>query len=395
MNRTAGVCLSALGLVALIFLCPTCRRSPIEQHLKEQSEAALTRAGLTDWTVGFEGRDARLFGPSAEAEQARTLVAQVPGVWDVQLVNDSVAPPPAPLSGSTPSPEAAATPEPTATATPEVKETPEPSASPQALPAGEPTGLVQVLSYGGVVYVRGVYPDEASRQSAVQAAKTVFGTGAVRDETALSGSGGTLGWPAETLKSLSALKSVRDLELSAGGDALILSGIVASAGEKQKLAGIAKASLPENITLENRLTLAGEKLPVPTPSASTALPTADRQKAQQLLDGIVGGGQVLFATASSRIQPEAYPYLNQIGEALKSQTTATIVVGGHTDNQGEEPDNRRLSQKRADSVRAYLVARGMPVQHLYAQGYGSSQPITTNTTEEGRRRNRRIGFIVR
>ena len=94
MNRTAGVCLSALGLVALIFLCPTCRRSPIEQHLKEQSEAALTRAGLTDWTVGFEGRDARLFGPSAEAEQARTLVAQVPGVWDVQLVNDSVAPPP-------------------------------------------------------------------------------------------------------------------------------------------------------------------------------------------------------------------------------------------------------------------------------------------------------------
>ncbi|WP_395145991.1 OmpA family protein, partial [Armatimonas sp.] len=132
-----------------------------------------------------------------------------------------------------------------------------------------------------------------------------------------------------------------------------------------------------------------------TPSASTALPTADRQKAQRLLDGIVGKGEVLFATASSRLQPGAYPYLNQIGEALKSQTTATIVVGGHTDNQGEEPDNRRLSQKRADSVRAYLVARGTPTKHLYAQGYGSSQPITTNTTEEGRRRNRRIGFVVR
>ena len=391
MNRTAGVCLSALGLVALIFLCPTCRRSPIEQHLKEQSEAALTRAGLTDWTVGFEGRDARLFGPSAEAEQARALVAQVPGVWDVQLVSGSVAPPPVPEATATP--EAQATPE--SKTTPEVQATPEPSPSLQAISAGEPTGLVQVLSYGGVVYVRGVYPDEASRQSAVQAAKTVFVTGAVRDETALSGSGGALGWPAETLKSLSALKSVRDLELSAGGDALTLSGIVASAGEKQKLAGIVKASLPENIILENRLTLTGEKLPLPTPSASTALPTADRQKAQRLLDGIVGRGQVLFATASSRIQPEAYPYLNQIGEALKSQTTATIVVGGHTDNQGEEPDNRRLSQKRADSVRAYLVARGMPVQHLYAQGYGSSQPIATNTTEEGRRRNRRIGFVVR
>lgn len=401
MNRTVGKWLSALGLVALMVLCPMCHREPIEQHLKAESRAALSRAGLPEWAknVSFSGFDATLFGPRGQAKQAGSVVrgvlsSQVPWLADIKILGKRE-----PDTDASPTPEASPSPEPSAapeaSPNPEPSPSPEPTARPTALAAGEPTGLVQILAYEDKVYVRGVYPDDTSRQSAVQAAKAAFGAATVRDETTLSGKGGKLGWPEETLKSLTALKSVRGLELSAGGDLVTLTGQARSAAERERLGGIVKASLPATVTLENRLTLAGEKPALVTPPASAALPETERKSAQQALNGVVGAGQVLFATASSRIRPEAYPYLDTIAETLKSQTAATVVVGGHTDNQGEESGNRLLSQKRADSVRSYLIARGVPARHLFAQGFGSSQPVADNHSEEGRRRNRRIGFVVR
>ena len=172
-------------------------------------------------------------------------------------------------------------------------------------------------------------------------------------------------------------------------------GSVSSNAERTRLGTALKAALPAGVSLENQLTLAGGTRPVPEPSESVALPQEERQKAQSTINTVVGTGEVLFTTGSSRIKAEAYPYLNQIAEALTAQSGATVTVGGHTDNAGQETDNRRLSQKRADSVRAYLVARGVPALHLFARGYGSSQPVASNATEEGRYRNRRIGFTVR
>ena len=403
MNTTTGKWLSGLGLVALMILCPVCHREPIEQHLTAQSRAALTKAGLPEWArnVSYSGFDATLFGPSAEATRAgsvvrQTLTTEVPWLADIKILGKKAASSTPATPAATAEPSAAPRESPTAAPTPSPapKASPAPQASPLALAAGEATGLVQILSYEGTVYVRGVYPDDASRQSALQAARAAFGS-RIKDETTLSGKGGSLGWPEQALKSLSALKPVRGLELSAGGDLVTLTGQVGSEEEKTKLGGLVKASLPATVTLENRLTLTGESVPVPTPAPAAALPAPERKSAQEKLNAVVGAGEVLFATASSRIRAEAYPYLDSIAGALKSQTTATVVVGGHTDNQGDEGSNRQLSQKRADSVRSYLIARGVPTRHLFAQGFGSSQPIASNVAEEGRRRNRRIGFVVR
>lgn len=385
--------MGALGLLALAVLCPTCHRTPIEKYLKGEAEAALKRDGLmgqpgkTDWSVAVDGLDVNLFGPSDTATRAQAIVqnelsAHVPWFFDVNLLGQS---------GATPSPKPSASP--AASATP----TPTPSASPKPAAVatdGNVTGLVQVLSYEGIHYVRGVYPDDASRKAAVRAVQAAFG-GTVKDETTLSGNGGELGWPEQPLKTLTALKSVRNLEISAGGDVITMAGLVRSDAERQKLGAMMKATLPSGVTLENQLTLAGETRAVPEPSSTAALSETERQKAQAQINAVVASGEVLFATASSRIKPEAYPYLNQITEALKAQTGATIVVGGHTDGEGDSAANRLLSQKRADSVRAYLVSRGIPSVHLFARGYGSSQPIASNATEEGRRRNRRTGFTVR
>ena len=71
-----------------------------------------------------------------------------------------------------------------------------------------------------------------------------------------------------------------------------------------------------------------------------------------------------------------------------------IEVSGHTDNTGDPEINRTLSQRRAEAVRAALVAGGAPADQLVAKGYGSGQPVADNATEDGRFRNRRIEYRV-
>ena len=69
-------------------------------------------------------------------------------------------------------------------------------------------------------------------------------------------------------------------------------------------------------------------------------------------------------------------------------------IEGHTDNVGAGPMNKRLSQDRAESVMAWLVVHGIPKARLSAQGFGMDRPIADNTTEEGRRNNRRVEFHI-
>jgi outer membrane protein OmpA-like peptidoglycan-associated protein len=71
-----------------------------------------------------------------------------------------------------------------------------------------------------------------------------------------------------------------------------------------------------------------------------------------------------------------------------------IVVEGHTDSRGSEKHNLDLSQRRADSVRSYLVARGYEADRMQARGIGKGRPTTSNDTAEGRANNRRVEIIV-
>jgi outer membrane protein OmpA-like peptidoglycan-associated protein len=81
---------------------------------------------------------------------------------------------------------------------------------------------------------------------------------------------------------------------------------------------------------------------------------------------------------------------------LKSAPAGTTIeVGGHTDNTGDPGSNMQLSQQRADAVRGYLIQQGVNPAMLTAKGYGQTAPRSTNDTEEGRFRNRRIEFTLR
>lgn len=96
-----------------------------------------------------------------------------------------------------------------------------------------------------------------------------------------------------------------------------------------------------------------------------------------------------YETGKATITADSYPSLNELVEALKAKPTLVIEIAGHTDNVGNYESNLKLSQDRANSVRSYLISKGISPDRVFAKGYADTQPIASNNTEEGRAKNRR------
>lgn len=99
---------------------------------------------------------------------------------------------------------------------------------------------------------------------------------------------------------------------------------------------------------------------------------------------------VTFASGSSELNPESHPRLDSVVEYLTHKKSARIEVSGHTDNVGSRAKNKKLSQKRADACREYLIGKGIEASRIEAVGYGDEQPVANNKDDEGRKQNRRI-----
>jgi len=118
-----------------------------------------------------------------------------------------------------------------------------------------------------------------------------------------------------------------------------------------------------------------------------------KQEARGMI--ITLSGSVLFASAKSDLLPEAQVKLNDVAKALSEQDPdSKMVVEGYTDSQGGLSFNQDLSQRRADSVRMYLVSHGIASDRITSQGFGPSQPIADNGSAEGRANNRRVQIVV-
>lgn len=105
-------------------------------------------------------------------------------------------------------------------------------------------------------------------------------------------------------------------------------------------------------------------------------------------------GSVLFATGKYELLPIAKQKLDEVAKALVDQGYKSILVEGHTDSVGRVSDNETLSLKRAESVRTYLVTRGIPSDKIRATGLGSARSIADNSTADGRANNRRVEIVV-
>jgi OmpA-OmpF porin, OOP family len=103
--------------------------------------------------------------------------------------------------------------------------------------------------------------------------------------------------------------------------------------------------------------------------------------------------QIQFDFNKATIKPVSFPILDAVFDVLVANPKITIEVQGHTDNVGQAAYNQKLSQQRADSVKAYLVKRGLSDGRLVSKGYGMSQPLLPNTSEANKALNRRVQFI--
>jgi outer membrane protein OmpA-like peptidoglycan-associated protein len=103
---------------------------------------------------------------------------------------------------------------------------------------------------------------------------------------------------------------------------------------------------------------------------------------------------ITFPINSAEIQPQFRSTLDQVAQTMNAYPSTLIDVYGHTDPSGGDQINIPLSQRRAESVANYLVARGVNRTRIATQGFGSSQPIADNSTEAGRSQNRRVEIRI-
>lgn len=117
-------------------------------------------------------------------------------------------------------------------------------------------------------------------------------------------------------------------------------------------------------------------------------------------DGCVNEAQTIvlqnvnFEFDKDRLTAEAEEVLRGVSQGLLAQTDLRVELAGHTDSKGSNSYNQALSDRRAASVRRFLLAQGVPASQFVSKGYGETQPIDTNETDEGRARNRRVEFKV-
>jgi OOP family OmpA-OmpF porin len=91
-----------------------------------------------------------------------------------------------------------------------------------------------------------------------------------------------------------------------------------------------------------------------------------------------------------KLEKRSFPVLDELADLLEKHPELTIRIEGHTDSVGAKKYNRRLSRKRAESVRAYLASKGIFPSRMTAVGHGKDRPLASNATAEGRGRNRRV-----
>jgi outer membrane protein OmpA-like peptidoglycan-associated protein len=101
-----------------------------------------------------------------------------------------------------------------------------------------------------------------------------------------------------------------------------------------------------------------------------------------------------FEFGKAEIKQESYPYLDKLADTLNKAKNWTLEIQGHTDDKGSDDFNMKLSQGRADSVKNYLITKGVLLDSITAIGFGESKPLVPNNSDANRERNRRVEFRI-
>ncbi|WP_407149096.1 OmpA family protein [Bradyrhizobium sp. ORS 86] len=228
----------------------------------------------------------------------------------------------------------------------------------------------------------GYVPDNTTHAALVAAAGRKFFSEKVVDNLKAS-MGAPSGFAAAVVPALGALSRlstgtlvVSDREVKLSGDALY------DAAAGQIRSGLGK-EFPQGWQYKAEVTVKPPSAPV------------DASVCQQLFADILVKGRIRFESGKADIVPDSVGLLDRLIETAMRCPTTNIEIAGHTDSDGDEAANQALSEKRAQAVVDYLVRAGLPANRFTAVGFGSTQPVAGNDTEDGKAQNRRIDFVVK
>jgi OmpA-OmpF porin, OOP family len=352
---TVILLLVVLALIATIGGCST-----VQHNVRQDSEAALTSAGLDDVVVdSINYRDVALIGPIDEEASALAAVEALPLSHEVSYE------------------EAGTSTAPTTTVT-LIEETTTTAAT------GTPTISLDGSVNSGKLVLAGTVPDEETRKLLLDQTTAAFGADNVIDQISVQRVAVTPELSAAAVDLAGLFPTFKE-NLSVGNfrlrdTALSITGRSASSDTLQALKdGLANLSgtthVQASLDLTNNVTNLEDTI-------------------AQLLDT----QQITFEPGSANLTSEGNAVLDEIASALQSALAGRpdlkVEIQGHTDSQGNNQLNQELSQERADAVLAHLIRKGLPADNFTAVGYGETRPIASNDTEEGRAANRRVEFKI-
>ena len=391
------VLLLLLLFILLVYWCINHDAPKIERDVLFRTQATLLAEGHTEIMATVDGRDVLLTGQVDTENERQQLLTAISATEGVRVVDHTLA--------LTPK----AFPRPTETITQKAPvivkepimesvqaepETVEETAPVETLP-GPPDELdvktvylepglsvndiyFSISKSANKIKLNGYLPNEKSRQSIIGQIKNDFdieesiSIPKLDDEWIAN-------WTLLNSAILSQIIKLTDATVSVRPEEILISGQAEDHIVREDIEKLLRQSLPSDWNLDFNINI---------PLSETSV--ACEMEIQTLLSKET----IYFRLESAEIDQDSTELLDSIIEYIKKCTAASFLIEGHTDSVGDEKYNQLLSEVRAQSVKDYLVSKGIDDQRIKIKGYGESQPIADNSTIEGRSKNRRIEFVV-